>query len=86
MANMASKLWALRMPGGPTKVIRSRFEISEDRAKEAYLKSVRFVRTETVRSTVWPLVKVLDEESVKEYDAFTQLSNVSGKPRALVEV
>ena len=86
MANSASKIWVLRMPGGPTKVVKSKKEITEDQAKAAYLQSVKFVRTETVRSTVWPLVKTLDDESVKEYELFTQPSNVSGKPRAMVEV
>lgn len=86
MANQSSKIWALRMPGGPTKVIRSQKLISEDQAKKIYLKSFHYVRTETVNETVWPLLKTLDESTVREYDSFTQLSKVTGRPRALVEV
>jgi hypothetical protein len=86
MAHRASKIWALRMPGGPTKVIRSERLIDEDQAKKIYMGSFKFVSTENKRDTIWPLIKPLDETSVLEYAKFTELSNVTGRPRALVEV
>lgn len=86
MAHRASKIWALRMPGGPTKILRSGRLIDEERAKDIYMKSFHYVSTEVKRGTEWPLVKPLDEVTVQEYAKFMELSNVTGLPRAVVEV
>ena len=83
------KLWALRMPGGPTRVVRSAKPISEDRAKNAYTESFAFREAECLRDkeAVWPLCKVIDEvEFNKSYKQFQEINSRTGKPRGLVEV
>lgn len=84
-----AKIWALRMPGGPTRVVRSAKPISEDRAKEAYTKSFKFRQAECLldKEAVWPLCKAIDETVLgKEYKQFQEVNSRTGKPRGLVEV
>lgn len=86
--NGKSKLWAIRMPGGPTRVISSKTEIDEEYAKEIYMESFKYRSTEVKNDPdlVWPLIKPLDETSVREYAKFMEVSSVTGKYRGLVEV
>lgn len=87
--SVPSKIWALRMPGGPTKIVRSSKPISESVAKDRYLSSFKF-RSSEIHSDpdiVWPLVRAIDEQQMhSEYSAFVEKSSKTGAPRALVEV
>ena len=89
MSSVASKIWALRMPGGPTKVVKSAKPISEGVAKDRYLASFRFRQSEVNSDPdlAWPLVRAIDEQQMNgEYGRFIEKSSVTGGPRALVEV
>ena len=77
------------MPGGPTKILRSATRlIREDEAKEIYKDSFAYKSTEVDADpdTVWPLLEPLTETELTKYATFTELSEVTGKPRALIEV
>jgi hypothetical protein len=82
-------IWALRMPGGPTRVVRSKKPISEDRAKQVYSKSFNFKSAQCLldKEAIWPLCKSIDEtEFAKSYSQFAELNSRTGRPRGLVEV
>jgi len=83
------QMWALRMPGGPTRVIKSAKPISEDRAKKAYAESFAFKSAECLndKEAVWPLCKVIDEtEFRKNYSQFGEYNTRTHQPRGVVEV
>ena len=85
----AGQMWALRMPGGPTRVVKSAKPISEDRAKKAYADSFSFKSAECLndKEAVWPLCKVIDEtEFRKSYSQFAELNSRTHLPRGVVEV
>lgn len=85
----SGQMWALRMPGGPTRVVQSSKPISEGKAKEAYTKSFKFRSAECLndKEAVWPLCKPIDEtEFRKNYSQFAELNSRTHKPRGLVEV
>lgn len=83
------KIWALRMPGGPTRVVKSDTDISEDDAKDVYKESFAFRRALCLddAEAVWPLCKVIDEiEMQRDFGRFLQRSSKTGNLRGLVEV
>jgi hypothetical protein len=85
----SSKIWAIRMPGGPTKILRSTTRlIREDDAKKIYKDSFRHKSTEVDSDpdTVWPLLEPLTETELTKYQTFIENSEITGKPRALIEV
>ena len=85
----SGNLWALRMPGGPTRVIRSAVELSEMKAKAIYAGSIRHKAALVLRDkeAIWPLQKVIDDtEFSKDYSQFALLSNLTGLPRGVIEV
>jgi hypothetical protein len=86
----SSRIWAVRMPGGPTKIVRSlNGELTEEDAKEHYRESFTYRSTEADNDpdATWPLLKPIDEaEMTSTYGHFLEESAITGKPRALVEV
>lgn len=85
----SSKIWALRMPGGPTRVVRSIRELSLERAKKEYAASFAHKQAECMLKPDkdWPLQKALDEtELKKDYSQFMEINSRTGNPRNLVEV
>lgn len=83
------QIWALRMPGGPTRIVRSKKPIGELKAKDVYAKSFKFRSSECLndKEAIWPLCKVIDEtEFLKSYSQFQELSERTHKPRGVVEV
>jgi len=84
-----SKIWALRMPGGMTKIIRSDIMLTESDAKDVYKDSFAYKSARCLNDVeaVWPLCKPIDEsEMYKSYAQFTIESPVTGKQKYLVEV
>lgn len=85
-----SNLWAIRCPGGPTRVVVNRAKaIDEDTAKKEYRNSfrVRNAEWESDPDTVWPLVKpITQEEFDRDYKNFQHESVVTGMPRGVVEI
>lgn len=84
----ASKMWAIRCPGGPSKIVKADRPISESTAKEAYLESFSFRRTKANEDleTPWPLCKPVDETEVaKDYADLQLESQVTGKTPRIVE-
>lgn len=89
MAAGKGKIWAMRMPGGPTRVIKCDMDISENDAKDVYTESFAFKSAECLNDleAVWPLCKVIDEiEMNRDYSQFLQVSEQTGLPRGFVEV
>ena len=89
MSSGDGKIWAIRMPGGPTRIVRSSKPISEERAKKAYTESFEFIQAACLldEEAVWPLCKVIDETVLrKDYSQFLEINTRTGKPRGLVEV
>jgi len=84
-----SKMWAIRCPGGPSKIVKSDKAISESTAKDAYLGSFAKKRTKALEDleTPWPLCKPVDEtEIAKDYANLELESQVTGKTPRIVEV
>ncbi len=89
MAAGKGKIWAIRMPGGPTRIVRSKKDLSEQDAKNIYSNSFAYLTAECLGDLecVWPLCKVIDEiEMNRDYSQFLQVSERTGMPRGLVEV
>lgn len=89
MAAGVSKIWALRMPGGMTKIIKSDTTITEMEAKETYKISFKYKSARCLNDVeaVWPLCKAIDEsEMYRDYSQFLLESPVSGTHRHLVEI
>lgn len=89
MAAGISKIWALRMPGGMTKIIKSDSSLSEKDAKDLYIESFsyRSARCLLDKEALWPLCKAIDEaEMHRDFSLFLQESQVTGKYKHLVEV
>lgn len=89
MAAGMSKIWALRMPGGMTKIIRSDKMISETDAKDIYTESFKYrsARCLLDREAVWPVCRPMDEaEMNRDYSALLLESPVTGKHKHLVEI
>lgn len=83
-------IWAVRMPGGRTKIIKSNVMLDEREVKEIYAnqnghKAAKCLVTD--RDAAWPLCKVIDEvEMHRSYSQFLQTSERTGNPRGLIEV
>lgn len=89
MAQRASKIWAVRMPGGPTRIIKSdRRPLSEEDAKREYTGSFKFKSAECLNDPdqVWPLLEPIDETQLQSYAHLLEPSKITGLPRALIEV
>jgi hypothetical protein len=83
-------LWAVRMPGGPTKIVRSAKPISEARAKKAYReslpKSVASV-ADRDKSIEWPLCELIDDQTLQnKYQNFLSPHSVTGRSQWVVEL
>jgi hypothetical protein len=84
-----SKIWAMRMPGGMTKIIKSNSEITESDAKDIYKDSFKYKSARCLNDleAVWPLCKPIDESEMhKDFAQFVIESPVSGTHRHLVEI
>jgi hypothetical protein len=89
MAAGISKIWALRMPGGMTKIIKSDSPLSETDAKDLYKDSFKYrsARCLLDKEAIWPLCRPIDEaEMHRDFTLFLQESPVTGKHKYLVEV
>lgn len=85
----SSKLWALRMPGGPTRVVKASKEISLASAKKKYTESFSFKQAACLlkMDMDWPLQKPIDENELRaNFSQFGEINTRTGKPRNLVEV
>ena len=84
-----SKIWLIRMPGGPLKVVKSvKQSLTVEQAKAVYRKSVNCLASEcdVNRELEWPELKPIDEVTlVQRYPFLIEISEVTKKPRALVE-
>lgn len=84
-----SKIWALRMPGGMSKIVRSKKELTESDAKKAYAKSFAYKTAKCLidKELKWPLCRAMDDaELSRDYPNFLHASEVTGVNRRLVEV
>ncbi len=87
MAN--SKIWAIRMPGGPTRIVKSDALLSEQAAKDAYVGSFAHKRAKCLedKEAAWPLCQPITEEEISaKYSALVQPSLRTGLTKNLVEV
>lgn len=85
----SSKIWALRMPGGPTRVVRASREITMEFAKKKYAESFSYKQAECMLKPdkEWPLQKSIDEtEFSRDFSQFAEINSRTGNPRNLVEV
>ena len=85
----SSTMWAVRCPGGPTKVVKSKKPISENAVKELYLESFAKIRTEVDKDKElkWPILKPIDEtEFQKDFAQVCAPSPNSGREWRIVEV
>tara|TARA_R110000868_G_scaffold253061_1_gene509779 strand:+ start:218 stop:499 length:282 start_codon:yes stop_codon:yes gene_type:complete len=85
----ASKIWALRMPGGPTRVVQASREISLEVAKKKYAASFAFKQAECMLKPDkdWPLQKAIDEtEFNRDFSQFAEINSRTGNYKNLVEV
>ena len=84
-----SKIWALRMPGGMTKVVRSKKELTEQAAKAIYTKSFAYKTAKSLvdKELAWPLCRAMDDAELnRDYPGFLHASEVTGVNKRLVEV
>lgn len=89
MAAGKGKIWAIRMPGGPTRIIKSDMDISEQDAKDIYKESFSYRRAKCLddAEAVWPLCKVIDEVTMnRDYVEHLKTSEKTGRVRGVVEV
>lgn len=83
------RLWAVRMKGGPTKIVRSKKDISESTVKQVYRDSFKHRSTDVDQDpdSGWPLLEPIDETELNtKYAWCLEKSTVTGAPRALVEI
>ena len=84
-----SKLWLIRMPGGPLKAVKSAKQpLSAQMAKAVYRKSFEFISTEADidPELVWPELRPIDQMTLEQrYPFLLEISEVTKKPRGLVE-
>ena len=89
MADSSSKIWVMRMPGGPSRIVKADTLLTEDAAKEAYAKSFAKKHAKCLldKEAVWPLCKAITEqEMTAKYSSLLQPSLRTGLPKNLVEV
>lgn len=85
----SSKIWAMRMPGGPSRIVKSERELTEEQAKKAYEGSFAKKHAKCLldKEAVWPLCKpITQEEMTAKYSALLQPSLRTGLAKNLVEV
>ena len=85
----SSTMWAVRCPGGPTKIVKSERPISENAVKQTYLESFSKIRTEAEKDKElkWPVLKPIDEaEFQKDWAQICAPSPNSGRQWRIVEV
>ena len=58
-------MWAVRCPGGPTKIVKSEKPISESTVKQSYLESFSKIRTDAEKDKEMKLV--LDTAQFEKY-------------------
>lgn len=85
----SSKIWAIRMPGGPSRIVKSEVMLTEQAAKDAYEQSFAKKHAKCLldKEAVWPLCKPITEEEMNaKYSALLQPTLRTGHPKNLVEV
>lgn len=85
----SSKIWVMRMPGGPSRIVKSDALLTEDAAKEAYANSFAKKHAKCLldKEAVWPLCRAItQEEMTAKYSSLLQPSLRTGLPKNLVEV
>lgn len=85
----SSKIWAIRMPGGPSRIVKSETLLTEQQAKDAYEKSFAKKHAKCLldKEAAWPLCKpITEEEMTAKYSALLQPSLRTNQPKNLVEV
>lgn len=82
------EIWAVRCPGGPTKIVKSSTVLTEKKVQDLYLKSFRHrQRDDSDPDTPWPLLQRITENDIRQnYQWCVEESAVTGRPRALIEV
>jgi hypothetical protein len=89
LLNNKSKIWLVRMPGGPLKAVKSvKQPLTAEQVKVVYRRSVNCLASEcdVDRELVWPELKPIDEMTLSQrYPFLIEISEVTKKPRALVE-
>lgn len=84
-----SRLWLVRMPGGPLRAVKSvKQNLSSEQAKAAYKKSITFISTEADidPELKWPELRPIDQMTLEQrYPFLLEISDVTKKPRGLVE-
>lgn len=81
--------WVVRMPGGPTRIVRVDAGTSESLVRDVYRQSVRCRRaaSDSDVDAVWPLCQTVSEDEIrKNYQWLLDTSTVTGAARGLVEV
>jgi hypothetical protein len=90
--NMAGKswIWAIRMPGGPTKIVMSDVGITEAKAKAEYRASLPKTVASTSdrdKSIEWPLVEAIDEQTLtNKYSNFLHPHSSTGRSQFVVDL
>lgn len=83
-------LWALRMPGGPTKIVRSAKPITEAKARKAYRESLPKSIVSVAdrdKSVEWPLCEMIDENELQnKYKNFLHPHSMTGRSQWVVEL
>ncbi|GEM_PF-1751089 len=87
----SGKMWAFRMPGGPTRVVKSQVDLSEPKAKEIYAGSFSHNAALCLRGPDkdkdWPLCKLIDDtEFQKDFSQLANVSDLTGLMRGVIEV
>ena len=82
------EIWAVRCPGGPTKIVKSAALLTEKKVQDLYLKSFSHrQRDDSDPDTPWPLLQRITENDIRQnYQWCVEESAVTGLPRALIEV
>jgi len=87
----SGKMWAFRMPGGPTRVVKSQVDLSEPKAKEIYASSFGHIGALCLKGPEkdkdWPLCKLIDDaEFQKDFSQLANISDMTGLTRGIIEV
>jgi hypothetical protein len=83
------KIWAVRMPGGQTKVVRSTKPLTAIEVKKIYRKNVKVTSTLVDKNPdmKWPLLEAISEQTLQEkYSWCLQQHSVTGTYLSLIEV
>lgn len=85
---MESKLWVIRGPGMPSKIVRSDKPLTEAKVKEFYLASFKFRTSELVRDPdyPYPLCKPVDDAEIQKNYSWMMRESLRKNHRALIEI